>query len=386
MILIFFDANALHGDPLLLKNLGLRLMAHVRTRACEIHLSPVVAAELDRTFRASLGGEYDALVTRIKDIGDRYQVPVVEILANLDALRSAALERVVARRGELEATDGFFRCPWPNVSVQGVVERELARRRPFLDIEKVGTIGHRDTIIWLGLVGLAAARADVDILFVTKDKGFLDKDGLHIDLREDLAKAGIDATRVRRMSDLYSVVNFLDKIAETEAYRQRSDVEKKPEAETEQRAAAHAAIRQALHEYNEVLAKLRWGWEYDPRDGGLTEPEINAELPREMEDVSVINIETQLDVTVEPDTAETGMPVQCTHQVMISFDGAMTKADWYVHDYPDLELWDADLNDHYVSVEANRVLELTTRVTYYPTADQARVDALIGYRVIAQSN
>lgn len=370
MILVCVDANALHRDPLLLKTFSERLLAHASAGTCEVHLSPVVLSELDRTLRDYVGGEHDAVQTRIKSVGDRCQLPVTEILEELDTLRTTVQQRVEARREELRNMPGVFVQPWPPKSVQQVVERELGRRRPFVDIEKMGTIGHRDTIIWLGVLQLAASRPNDDVIFVTKDKGFLDKDNLHHHLQEDLVEAGVALTRVKRMSDLYFVVTFLDKAAETD----------------QRRATARAAIRQALHEYNEALAKdEQWGWEWDLRDGDLREPSFNAELPREMEEVNVINVETLLDITIRPDAPETGQTVECIHQLLISFSGLMTKSDWYTHDYLGLELWDPDHNDHYVSVEAHRVLELTTEVKYDPTTDEARVNALLRSRVIAHS-
>jgi hypothetical protein len=373
MILVSLDANALYGDPLLLKPFCQRLLAHAGAGVCEVHMSPVVLAELDRRLAADMGGEHDAVETRIRTVGDRYQVPVTEMLSELDALRSAARDRVDARREELRTAPGFFVQPWPEESVPSVVERELARRRPFLDIEKVGTIGHRDTIIWLGTVQLADERPDDDVIFVTKDKGFLEKDDLHHHLREDLEQVGVTAARVRRMPDIYSVVNFLDTAA--------------AEVVDKRRAAARAAIRQALHEYTEELAKdVQWGWEWDPRDGGRSEPSLDADLPEDMEEVTVDYVETQLEVTITPDNPESGQPVECKHRVQISFTGFMAKSDWFSEDYHGIELWDSDFNDHYVVVAAHRVLELTTKVTYDPDADAADVDELVSSRVIDHSH
>ncbi|MFC8618976.1 PIN domain-containing protein [Micromonospora purpureochromogenes] len=368
MILVCLDANALHGDPLLLKQFSRRLLDHVEKGTCQVHLSPVVGAELDRMLRDELGAEHDSLVTRIKDVGGRHQTPVTDLLADLEAFRSAARRQIDARREQLAATDGFFVQPWPNCSSQEVVERELARRRPFIDKEKVGTIGHRDTIIWLGVLALAAGRPDDTIAFVTKDNGFLGGDGLHEDLQEDLINCGVELTRVERFRDVFSLVTYLDK-----------------QFKASKRTAARAAIRQALHEYNDVLIKLEWGWEFDPREGGLVEPEIDAGLPHEMENVMVTHIESPLDVKIEPDTPESGEPVRCTHEVTVSIDGAMTKSDWYSHAYPDLDLWDNDLNEHYVSVDAVRVLELTTEVLYDPEVDEAQVKDIIDVRVIPRS-
>jgi hypothetical protein len=180
---------------------------------------------------------------------------------------------------------------------------------------------------------------------------------------------GVDSRRVEVTPDLFSVVNRLRKQVEAD----------------QRRAAAYAAIRQALHEYNDVLTKLNWGWEFDPRDGGLVEPDIHAELPPQMETVTVSFIESQFDVAIEPDVSYDGVPLRGTYRVDISFHGAMTKSDWYSGDYPGVELWDSDLNDHYVSVEASRTLELTAEVAYDSETEQAQVGDVVNSRVVGYS-
>jgi hypothetical protein len=40
----------------------------------------------------------------------------------------------------------------------------------------------------------------------------------------------------------------------------------------------------------------------------------------------------------------------------------MDKIDWYSGDYADVELWDANWNDRYVNIEAERKLRMTARV------------------------
>nr|WP_239133792.1 PIN domain-containing protein [Rugosimonospora africana] len=327
-------------------------------------------AELDRTTGDDLAGEHAALVTRIRNMGQRYHGSVEDLLTNLESMKSDARDRIVARRQQLAGTRGVLVEEWPTNSVQEIVERELARRRPFIDKENVGTIGHRDTVIWLGLLALAVTRPDDTVVFVTKDKGFLGSKGdLHSDLEADLAQHGVQASRVKAMPDLFSVINVL-----------RTQVEA-----DQRRATAHAAIRQALHEYNKELMALQWGWEFDLRDGGLARPDIDADLPPEMETVTVSFIESEFDVAVEPSVAENDKPLRCTYKVDISFDGVMTKSEWYGNDYSRLELWDSDLNDQYVSVEAYRVLELIAEVTYDPAVEEAHVDHIVGSHVVSDS-
>lgn len=363
MFLVCPDANTLYSDPLLLNTLSQRLLWHVEKGTCEVHLSPVVVAELDRRLRDQLGAEHDSFIARVDKMGRQHQKPVGALLAELEKFRSTVSEQIDVRREEFAGLAGYFVQHWPSHDVQAIVERELARKRPFIDKEKAGTIGHRDTIIWLGVLALADSHPDDTILFVTQDKGFLGDDGFHKDLQEDLTSLNIAVDRVLRLRDLYSVVNILDKQLENDQRR--------------------AAIRQALHDYNDVLAKMQWGSEeFDPR-GNDIEPDIDAELPGAMLTVLVGDIETLADPVIELDTCQIDEPIFCTHQVAISFMGDMEKGNWYIDDYPGVELWDDDLNDHYVSVDAYRVLELTTQVIYDPDTDKAHVDELLNARVVA---
>jgi hypothetical protein len=63
----------------------------------------------------------------------------------------------------------------------------------------------------------------------------------------------------------------------------------------------------------------------------------------------------------------------------------MIKSDLYRREYAGVGLWDSDVNEQYVSVEAYRVLELTVVATYDRTTEQAHMDEIVGSRVVGHS-
>jgi hypothetical protein len=69
--------------------------------------------------------------------------------------------------------------------------------------------------------------------------------------------------------------------------------------------------------------------------------------------------------------------VTCTHQVTLSFTGFMQKFEWYgLDENADFFLNDGDWNDHYVSLDATRTIQLTTKVIYGSVTGEAEVEEL----------
>ncbi len=360
VIHVCVDSNALHGDPLWAKASARRLLDHVAKGRCRIHLSPVVEAELTRQVADDLGAEIDSIGNRIKATADRHDVGCDEMIGRIHAFREDTRRTIAARQTALRNLPGFEIEDWPSVTAEEVVRRELARRRPFVDTER-GSIGHRDTIIWHGVLDVAKAYPFDQILFITKDGGFMSKKDLHPDLIEDLAAARIDPANVTREPDLFAAVAVLDRTSAVERLERLT-----------------LAVRIALHEYNRELWNLQWVQAFDPRDGGMPDPDIDVGLPPTMEDVSVSYIESNFDVQLDPAEPAPDESVLCSYEIEIGFDGAMYKSDWFGDENDDIELWDADLNDHYVAVHAERRVVIKAKVSYDDETDTAEVEEIVG--------
>lgn len=91
--------------------------------------------------------------------------------------------------------------PIVTIAHQDVVDRDLARRKPF----SAGGKGYRDYLIWLAV--LDAAAVGNEVLFVSSNTKDFTEDGetLHPDLRWDLQERGIQSTAVLLRFDASSV-------------------------------------------------------------------------------------------------------------------------------------------------------------------------------------
>lgn len=361
VIHVCVDSNSLHGDPLWQKTYALRLLDHAAAGRCEIHVSPVVEGELSRQVQDELGGEIDSLRSRIRATADNHRLDCRELIDHLEAFRGAAEQKVAERQVALLGLPGFAVEEWPDVTPEDVVQRELAWRRPFIDT-KLGTVGHRDTIIWHGVLEVAKSFPFDQVVLVTKDSGFLGKNGgLHPDLVADLLAAKLDPDNVTQESDVFHAVAMLDRVSAAERLERLT-----------------LAVRVALHDYNRELWNLQWAPDFDPQDGGMTDPDIEVGLPPTIENVSVSYIESTFDVRLDPAEPASGETVLCRYQIEIGFDGAMYKNDWFGDDHDDIELWDSDLNDHYVAVHAERRVVIDARVSYDDESDTAEVEEIVG--------
>jgi len=59
-----------------------------------------------------------------------------------------------------------------------------------------------------------------------------------------------------------------------------------------------------------------------------------------------------------------------TYEASLELEGVMAKSTWYSQEFGDLELWDGELNDHYLSVYTVRTIEVTAQVELHPKTDE----------------
>jgi len=208
------------------------------------------------------------------------------------------------------------------------------------------------------------------VLFVTADKGFKSGTKLHADLLADMAEQLMSPERIRIFAQIYPALEFLESVP--------LDTPADDEAEQIDLASWRATVTQALWDYNSELKGISWWPVDDPHHGGYSEPDHEVGLPYAFEDPSISYIDGPFEVSIDADEPVLDQPVTCTHQVMITFSGTMAKSEWYVDDQDEIDLWDGDLNDYYVGVEAHRTIELTTIVVYNSEADEAEVQLLEG--------
>lgn len=159
----------------------------------------------------------------------------------------------------------------PDVPQDQVVDRALARRRPF---DSEGHKGYRDTLIWLNVLDLV--NEDEELLFVTDDGDFLAKDDkgkLHQHLLDDLAERGINATSIRVCDSLEAAVEItLEPAREVlEKLKQRLDTDIDLQERVEQELEGLTSDTYLIED-SEVDVAI--DSEFEPFAGDLEEQEL----------------------------------------------------------------------------------------------------------------
>lgn len=342
MIAVVLDTNAIHSDSWLTSEPGKKLLELAGGGSCVVVYPQVVIDELLRQRREAAEHAHTQAAKGISDMA-KAGVDVTKTTADLkasfqkiDADLDAAFASVIAR-------DGVTVEPVPNVRVAEILNRDLARKRPFMEVpvkQKPASVGFRDTLIWETVLAVVEPSQDYEkVLFVTADKGFLAEDSksLHSDLLDDLDE---------RYGDRDSVVS----------------VKNVPHAITEvESAAAQAAlVTLAANELYELVGKeislqMVYGGEYDyPDFVKFTTPGVES------------GYITDIDQTSEFELASADGTTTVTADALIYIEGAVFKGDWHIDDAESLNIM-GELNDHYFEtsseVAVRVVVELDTSET-----------------------
>jgi hypothetical protein len=152
-----------------------------------------------------------------------------------------------------------------------VVDRALSRRRPF---DSQGHKGYRDTLIWHNVLDLLVKGEEV--LFVTRDGDFLDKDHtgkLHRHLLDDLAEQEIDSSSIRVCDSLDAAVKItLEPAREVlEKLRLRLDTDTEFRERLDQELEGLAVDTYSIED-DEVEVAI--GSEFQPFSDGIEEREL----------------------------------------------------------------------------------------------------------------
>jgi predicted nucleic acid-binding protein len=325
VILVCPDTNSLHGDPLFRSKPALSLLDAITDGDVEIHLSPVVVAELTRQESDLLSGTKDDLRKSVdrryatnKPDGLRLSGEFDELVDRLGTEFNAELAAVIARTGVVVD-------PYPAVKAQELTKRDLERRRPFQekgDEKKHYSTGMRDALIWEGLLGKVANSGPDD-----------NKKSLHQDLLADLDERGIPRAKVIYAPNLYQVNTVIAEVRKTIT-------------ETHARAAQVATLTLVALTGEEVGSQLQYGGDY-----GVPDEYSGLELPPEFEGARIVAVDQNGDAII--DRNEDGS-YRVRIPATISIEGTMSTFDYYGYeDDNPFELWE-HLNDHYVSVSLSQ--------------------------------
>lgn len=341
MIAVVLDSNAIHRDPWLKNPAGTRLLELAAKGSCEILLSEVVVAELTRQQREKLQAHRDGVSEMISAMSQA-DPPQDERAMDLKHVFAPIAAQIEKSFEELVAQDGVIKESLPAGAVSRLIERDLARRRPFAEIvrdKKPVSVGFRDAVIWESVLEiLSPGRGYRAVVFVTKDKGFLADDGsdLHPHLVEDLRDRGIDCRRLIAAKEPWLACTQVESLVTDTAYM-----------ETQTLLLTLATDALLALQSETVSMQTVYGGDYDYPDF------VRFNVPP-LEDATIEDIEQISEFTLSHD----GDVVRASAEVWLSLSGYITKSDWFVDEGENVSLLE-DWNDHYFRGGS----ELTLRAT-----------------------
>ncbi|MFT7712202.1 PIN domain-containing protein [Clavibacter tessellarius] len=336
------DSNAFYSDRFLRRPYSAQFVEMLDEEGIDVILSPIVVLESKRHARDKAKEAIKALNRAIRSAEHETQIDGLTIKRAADDLQGPVLEKAGSALSPILTHPSAHTLAMPTISGADLVKRELDRRRPFLD-KPAGSIGLRDMLIWQNLLETVDPDVDDIYLFITKDKGFLDQDqtGLHDDLLEDLDELGIPRDMIRIVPDLARATVEARRLADLISERS-------------------AQIEQLLISYANYLGEYQWGMHFDPQDGGLVDGETQpATLPWYLEDPMVTSAEYLETISIEE-----GAKAECVALYAIDFDAQISAQEYFSGDYPDLEWWHGDVDEHYIGVHTTRKVRISYVVNY----------------------
>lgn len=237
---------------------------------------------------------------------------------------------------------GINIIPYPSISHEVLVKRDLARKKPFQETGK----GYRDALIWESVKSICEKSLSLfenpKIIFVNKNhKDFCEKGLLHPDLKEDLVNNGINEDYVRVIEDIDVFIK--------EYIKPKQNILKN--------------IQEKLNT-NKQYNKIDLNTEINNRitDFLLHREFDHEESPfgQEFENPSVVGVdEPSFIVTEVRQISEEEILVEVTIEVNCEFDFFIFKSDAICMEEDELlYIWDSDWNKHYMAASKTMPIRL----------------------------
>lgn len=348
MTLVVIDTNAVHRDPWLKNAPGTALLGLADSGECVLVFPQVVIDELRRQ-------QHDWVESNRVDVTklvDKMRGNPVDVDATIASLTQSITDlraQVESSFDTLLARTGIEVVPVPADVTARLVERDLARRRPFLEVgSEPWSAGLRDAVIWeTVLVVLDRLPVDEKLILVTADKGFLADAGssLHQDLLDDLDAQGIAHDQIISVQTTFRAQTEVESLAAAAAAA----------AEAAKRAELVRVATDALYglDGQDISLQMVHGGDYDLPDF------VKFQVPP-MESQMIVAIDQNTEFTFED--ALDGI-IKGSAEILLSIEGATFKGDYFVEDEGALELL-GELNNHYfetgAAVDARAVVEIDT--------------------------
>lgn len=240
---------------------------------------------------------------------------------------------------------GIKIIPYPSISHQELVKRDLARKKPFQETGK----GYRDALIWESVKSICEKSLSLfenpKIIFVNKNhKDFCEEGLLHPDLKEDLVNNGINEDYVRVIEDIDIFIK--------EYIKPKQKILKNIQEELNANKQYNGIYLNT--EINNKITEFLLHREFDYEE---------SPFRQEFENPSVVGInEPSFTVMEVRQISEEEFFVEVKIDVDCEFNFFIFKSDAMCMDEDELPyIWDSDWNKHYMA--ASKTIPIKLKVT-----------------------
>lgn len=240
---------------------------------------------------------------------------------------------------------GIKIIPYPSISHQELVKRDLARKKPFQETGK----GYRDALIWESVKSICEKSLSLfenpKIIFVNKNhKDFCEEGLLHPDLKEDLVNNGINEDYVRVIEDIDIFIK--------EYIKPKQKILKNIQEELNANKQYNGIYLNT--EINNRITEFLLHREFDYEE---------SPFRQEFENPSVVGInEPSFTVMEVRQISEEEFLVEVKIDVDCEFNFFIFKNDAMCMDEDELPyIWDSDWNKHYMA--ASKTIPIKLKVT-----------------------
>lgn len=240
---------------------------------------------------------------------------------------------------------GIKIIPYPSISHQELVKRNLARKKTFQETGK----GYRDALIWESVKSICEKSLSLfenpKIIFVNKNhKDFCEEGLLHPDLKEDLVNNGINENYVRVIEDIDIFIK--------EYIKPKQKILKNIQEELNANKQYNGIYLNT--EINNRITEFLLHREFDYEE---------SPFRQEFENPSVVGInEPSFTVMEVRQISEEEFFVEVKIDVDCEFNFFIFKSDAMCMDEDELPyIWDSDWNKHYMA--ASKTIPIKLKVT-----------------------
>jgi len=344
-------------------------LEHAHSGMFRVCVPEIVIAETARHYRTEAIAVRNERLAELRDllqaIGKVRSIPRIDIGEVRSELKEE-IDRYGERLREKLKKSGVIVLPHPSNGHTQTADWYIARRKPFVDHGK----GYADALIWASVLELATQlRSDDLIVLVTNNKSDFCKDEgvLAEPLLADLA--GIDDyPEVRVYPSLDAMLDGLGSWIEKRH-------EPLKESRTEVGAKYRLTVRQLLGGPIVGACEGLVGKEIaDPNDEMSSGLKISLSLPTTLQSPIIDNLGADVQTldwyTYEEFEGGTLLG-EASIEADVAIGGDMFTSDYYIaaEGEDEIDILDADWNDHMARVSVSRRVELTFQVRVTPDSE-----------------